>query len=1670
MRFILSLLLLLPVIYLGAGVSLVSQTQEELVLEFTLPEYSIEHLSSQGATWHTISSDFGSVHSEPGYPELRVFSEAVAIPVNGDIAIQVSNVRSSTLRNINLKPGYKMSVANEEVEYSFHQDLRAYQNTGLYPLEIAQKGEPAFIGDRRFVSLQVFPFQYRAAAKELVINTSFTVRVRILGDKRATGNWQLSENIMDGAADSFFINNASSKAWRLPKSVDNSYAPPKDGTTLVNEIQLVVNKEGIYKIGYDYLNEYITTMTDSLGSIMAWELDTLDPRNLELKDRNGAIPIHFSGETDGSFDPADFFEFYGDRHYGEDGWSDDYTDENVYTLYLKNSLGARMAIENGGLIVADAAQYIVPDAYESTEHFEQQIIFDKLGNGWKSNNPNFFKEDTWFWRKINAPDLDIIPFDLQYPKDSTVRTASAKAVLHGLTYAESLQPGQFDHEATVRINQAMVNTHTWVGQTEKIFNNQNPIANSYFHHGTNNMYISLTGNTVSGTREQVLLDYLELTYWREYKTSQDKIKFSKPSNRPPGLYQFEIEGFSGSDVSVYKIGSSIMSNLQVEPYNIEGMAPWTVTLQDSVSSTSVKYYAVTESQKNKPLEIRLNFPSDLRNPANSADVILVSRRDFLDAEGTDLLVSLWEDSNHTVAKVDYQDIFDEFNGGIRAAQPLKEFFSYAYNNWASPQLKHIVLLGEGVNDERDHSPARKYTVIPIKMNWTSTHGLTASDNWYACLVGDDIVPDVNIARINVWEAEQILDYANKADAYRNDPQTSRLWNSHLTFSSGGKITDAQDIFAQQSERIKRANVPKDYRVTRVYTTRATYGEDYFGGTFDLKDAINSGTQYLQFMGHGGGRIWADYNLFNFNDVATLNNQTYPIVLSLACYASAWDTNGGASISEALILEPEKGAIATLGFSGLGYLIQDEDWGHAITEALFKHDFDTLGDATRFALARFYVTTTSSLARYACINGAALLGDPLIKPRKPNPGIPVTAADYIVQAGQTLQVNAVFPTDVTAARLYIMKNNEKILNVPYDLPVIGGNFSGTYTVPASDSLPSTRIIYVAGYSQTGEYVGRSVFGVGRAALTHHATNPASPAWTDSVSFIGKVFSDEPIISMTCKARTDSLGGSPTWVTLPMQQHPEIENAYITTQKLAPQNTGKEIACKYIAVTPSGNKESALAYYVVRGPEMQLADIRLETSATAPTLKVLVRNIGDAASTVTDLRLYTRPLGGTQTLFATHDLQPVQVDEERWESFDLTGLANGEIFFEVRVNVSNAFPEWAPTYNQSLTNVISLTATYNFYTVTGSGATIGSTDGNLVCEVPSGLVSTGQNALFYIDNLGTFEANNQPDIAAIRLRTFDTTSNDLPSQAYEVSTLNPDLADSTGTLINNKKLKLTYFYSVTDPETQAAEADNDFKIYRWEADGRKWILQNGNTSISDDKVIWEVSKLGIYTIYKNNDRIRPSIDVNVQDQEFTIGGYVSGTGTISLLLSDANGIDVYDSTIRLYLDDNEVSPEDYVISLNSDNVNRIPIKYQLNIGRGNYTLQVHCKDVNGNFNAREVQFIVNDTFDITNIGNYPNPVLGRAQDPKNDGRTRFTYVLTDAADEVTIKIYTAAGRLVKTFKNLPTGVGYHEYPRTLYGWDCTDETNSALANGVYFYKVLAKKGSKKIEKTMKLAIQK
>jgi hypothetical protein len=275
-------------------------------------------------------------------------------------------------------------------------------------------------------------------------------------------------------------------------------------------------------------------------------------------------------------------------------------------------------------------------------------------------------------------------------------------------------------------------------------------------------------------------------------------------------------------------------------------------------------------------------------------------------------------------------------------------------------------------------------------------------------------------------------------------------------------------------------------------------------------------------------------------------------------------------------------------------------------------------------------------------------------------------------------------------------------------------------------------------------------------------------------------------------------------------------------------------------------------------------------------------------------------------------------------------------------------------------------------------------------------------------------------------------------------------------------------VDDSLTQAKKFDDNYRFFRWDELFNKWIYCGGLVDPDNNMVVYNIYRNGTYALLRNEDRTAPTIEVNVAEQEFTRGGYISSDGIISFCFNDRNGIDIEHFPPRLYLSGEQIPEEQLSITVNNDNLHSIPLNYQLDLNVGNYNLKAECTDINGNYQSLLINFQVNNEFDLLNLANYPNPVVGQAIEPVNDGRTRFTYILTAPADELTMKIYTVSGRLVKTFKDLPKGVGYHEYPRTVHGWDCRDDEGFYLANGVYFYKVIAKSNGKKIEKIQKMAI--
>ena len=113
-------------------------------------------------------------------------------------------------------------------------------------------------------------------------------------------------------------------------------------------------------------------------------------------------------------------------------------------------------------------------------------------------------------------------------------------------------------------------------------------------------------------------------------------------------------------------------------------------------------------------------------------------------------------------------------------------------------------------------------------------------------------------------------------------------------------------------------------------------------------------------------------------------------------------------------------------------------------------------------------------------------------------------------------------------------------------------------------------------------------------------------------------------------------------------------------------------------------------------------------------------------------------------------------------------------------------------------------------------------------------------------------------------------------------------------------------------------------------------------------------------------------------------------------------------------------------------------------GTYRVRLSASDLEGNKSEEEIEFRVHKILQLLEAMNYPNPF---------GDETVITCELTGAADEMTVKIYSLSGRLVREFTE-PARAGF-----TMIPWDGRDRDGDEVANGVYYCKIRVKAAEEK-----------
>ena len=194
-------------------------------------------------------------------------------------------------------------------------------------------------------------------------------------------------------------------------------------------------------------------------------------------------------------------------------------------------------------------------------------------------------------------------------------------------------------------------------------------------------------------------------------------------------------------------------------------------------------------------------------------------------------------------------------------------------------------------------------------------------------------------------------------------------------------------------------------------------------------------------------------------------------------------------------------------------------------------------------------------------------------------------------------------------------------------------------------------------------------------------------------------------------------------------------------------------------------------------------------------------------------------------------------------------------------------------------------------------------------------------------------------------------------------------------------------------------------------------------------------------------------------FTDGAVLTEQPRFDIKLSDDGAID--DTTFSLALSEayeQQPAPLDadaYAFQFDAAAPTTANVTFAPDLVNGDYQLHITAADTSQNTAELTVSFTLNEAVSLRDVFNVPNPTP--------DGRTSFTYYLAQPPDTVSIKIYTVAGRLIRTLFDASARRGTNETE-----WDGRDETGIRCANGVYLYRVIAQTEAGRVEQVGKLAI--
>jgi hypothetical protein len=695
------------------------------------------------------------------------------------------------------------------------------------------------------------------------------------------------------------------------------------------------------------------------------DLYKADPRTLELANDGVPVPIYIFGEEDGKFDPQDILLFYGGYPRGETTTRRIQNDTNFYFL--------RSGVKSPLRYVSETPPVPKPGTktegvfwYRYTDHIEHDFTFQKF------YTDKGEKTDYYFWdRLMPMPDdemtsVTFTPHAFEDIPSSFEKTFDLKIKFYGVSDAD-VDP---QHEISVLVNGETVGVARWDGIREYTLDLKG-LPTFLLGDGSKDPRIEFRfpdKRIDDGTVDLIMLDWVEVTYWRCLKSTNGKILEFNTSEQTLPNYYVLISGLQSKPEDAFVLDHT--KGLIFRPA-AKSVDEGTNFIFFPPAGEVRNYSILDRHYVHAPERIRMVAEDPAFQVGRQADMIVVTHGDF--REEVEELAEYHRKQGLSVAVVDVQDVFDHYNNGFMEDVAIRDFLQFAWEKYAAPKPRYVLLVGDATWDYRHIKFPNDRNLIPI--HWYSSMrwrwGGYPSENYYVAVdAKKPNFPTMAIGRIPASKKGDVRGVLEKIES--NDALRGRnpKWAKRAIL-----LTSVEKQFQNYIDDFEK-NDAKGYDVEKFFPT----SKDAAESTRRLVDGIDKGCSILYYIGHGGAFVWrvgpTDYekqhDLFTIDNVQRLKNKNrYPVVLATSCYSASFDNER--SIGETFLMEPEKGACAVVATGWKSMAHNDHFFHGFMMRGIELKENDRIGDA--FVWAKKQVLDAKKTSSPEICESMILLGDP-----------------------------------------------------------------------------------------------------------------------------------------------------------------------------------------------------------------------------------------------------------------------------------------------------------------------------------------------------------------------------------------------------------------------------------------------------------------------------------------------------------------------------------------------------------------------------------------------------------------------------------------------------------------------------------------------------------------------